>query len=61
MFHFILLAFTVLFPHCSQIAKASLGGQCLYNTKHALQMVFNEQINKRYYINCANGKEKKKS
>ena len=61
MFHFILLAFTVLFPHCSQIAKASLGGQCLYNTKYALQMVFNEQINNVIYINCANGKEKKKS
>ena len=37
MFHFILLAFTVLFPHCPQIAKASLDGQCLYNTKYALQ------------------------
>ena len=48
MFHFILLAFTVLFPHCPQIAKASLDGQCLYNTKYALQMVFNEQINKSY-------------
>ena len=61
MFHFILLAFTVLFPHCPQIAKDSLGGQCLYNTKYALQMVFNKQVNKIFLYKLCNGKEKKKS
>ena len=33
--------FTVLFSHNPQIAKASLGEQCLYKTKKALQMVIN--------------------
>ena len=28
--------FTILFSHCPQIAKVSLGGQCLYKTKYAL-------------------------
>ena len=36
-----LFRFTITFSHCPQIAKASLGGQCLYITKYALQMVLN--------------------
>ena len=35
-FHFIywfIQIFTILFSHCPQIAKASLGGQCLFKTK----------------------------
>ena len=36
-----LFRFTILFSHNPQIAKASLGGQCLYKTKKALQMVIN--------------------
>ena len=40
--HFIgLFTFTILFSHNPQIAKASLGEQCLYKTKKALQMVIN--------------------
>ena len=38
-FHFILLVnsdLTSLFSHGPQIAKTSLGGQCLYKTKYAL-------------------------
>ena len=41
-FHFIgYFRFTILFSHCPQIAKASLGGLCLQRTKYALQMVSN--------------------
>ena len=36
-----LFRFTITFSRCPQIAKASLGGQCLYITKYALQMVLN--------------------
>ena len=42
-----LFRFTITFSRCPQIAKASLGGQCLYKTKYALQMVLNWQVNKR--------------
>ena len=41
-----LFRFTITFSRCPQIAKASLGGQCLYKTKYALQMVLNWQVNK---------------
>ena len=34
-----LFRFTILFSYCPQTAKASLGGQCLYKTIKALQMV----------------------
>ena len=33
--------YNITFSRCPQIAKASLGGQCLYKTKYALQMVLN--------------------
>ena len=36
-----LFRFTILLSHNPQIAKASLGEQCLYKTKKALQMVIN--------------------
>ena len=34
-FYWFIQIFTILFSHCPQIAKASLGGQCLYKTKYA--------------------------
>ena len=32
--------FTILFSHCPEIAKATLGGRCLFKTKHALMVLF---------------------
>ena len=43
-----LFRFTVLFSYCPQIAEASLGGECLYKTKYALQMMLNWLVNKSY-------------
>ena len=50
-FHFIgQFRFTILFSHCPQIAKASLGGLCLERKKHVLQMVSYWHVNKKLFM-----------
>ena len=39
-FYWFIQIYNIIFSYYPEIAKASLGGQCLYKTKYALQKLY---------------------